>query len=307
MTNFLDKERFQLLQQEIVYDLEIKAWKYGNDAERTFVVSATGKLPSPAWDIKFRKAIPQGFNPSQLLLHLDVIFSGVPAPQVIIPFSLSYTETAGESGIDYSSTLVLAPGQNHIQAEFDESFVNSDAISASALFVSVRHPNELQQYTNISLDTSGDIGQASLELAGGGAIVGEIETEWGSGIIVKTTRDNEDAGGFVSFISDRSTYRKKLVRGLTWYTPGWPPTQHRGDLWLRVTHPRVSEITDDIDTCVAAGAVTATLAGIAAIIFGGGGSVPVAVTAAFKAALITCLTAKGIEWASDLSIRLYLD
>ncbi len=290
-----------------MYDLQVIAWKFENSSERSFVVYATGKLPSPAWEASLRKAIPQGFNPSQLLLHLDLIYSGAPAPQVVVPFSVNYTEISGEGGVNYDSTLVLAPGQNSIQANFDEASSVGNRNKLGAIIVAVDNIGEIEKFENSRVANSDDVEQESMEILGGGIIVGELATDSGSGIIVKIGRGAEDAGGFVSFLSDRGTYKKKLVKGLTWYTLGWPPKKHRGDLWLKVSHPRVSEITADIDTCVIAGAVTATLAGIAAIVAGGGGSVPAAVTAAFKAALIACLTAKGIGWASDLSVKLYLE
>jgi hypothetical protein len=307
MTVLLDKEILQWLEKEIVYDLQVIAWKFGNSAERSFVVSASGMLPSPAWEVSLRKAIPQGFNPSQLLLHLDLIYSGAPAPQVVVPFSVNYTEISGEGGGDYDSTLVLAPGHNSIQANFDEASSDSELNKSGAIIVAIPHINEIEKFKDSEFTNSNNVEQESTEIAGGGIVVGGLKTDSGSGIIVKIGRGAEDAGGFVSFLSDRGTYKKKLVKGLTWYTLGWPPRRHRGDLWLKVSHPRVSEITADIDTCVVAGAVTATLAGIAAIVAGGGGSVPAVVTAAFKAALIACLTAKGIGWASDLSVRLYLE
>jgi hypothetical protein len=259
---------------EVIYDLSVYAWKFRVGSDTTFLVKAAGRLPSPAWQAFIRRAEPQGFNPQQLLLHLDVVSTGMPAPQVITPFSETYSETSNENGGDYDSTLILAPSIG-VQAEFLDI-----ANAQETVYVACCDTSEIQNIIKTC--------RTDLE---------------GSGIIVGGRQSQGEAGGFVSFSFNRNTYTKRLVRRLTWYELDG---RHRGDLMLRVSHPRISEITADIDTCVTTGAVAGTIAGIGAIVSGAGGAVPAVITAAFKAALIACLVAKGFNWATQISVSLYL-
>ncbi len=135
--------------------------------------------------------------------------------------------------------------------------------------------------------------------------LGQVRADTPQGITFYQ-QSKEEAGGFVSLFL-HARYRKQLVRGLTWYIiEDFMLVRHYGDLWVEVKHPGVSEIAGKIDECLSAAAVTATLSGIAQAVGGSGGGMPPGIASAFHAALVACLIAKGVKWAIELNIELYL-
>lgn len=86
----------------------------------SFHVTGTVVLPSPGYEVALRVAAPQGINPSQLLLSLEVKAKPGFWPQVIttqtVRFELpSYTGT-------YQSVLVREPDGDNVHLDIDEIF-----------------------------------------------------------------------------------------------------------------------------------------------------------------------------------------
>jgi len=102
-------------------------------------------------------------------------------------------------------------------------------------------------------------------------------------------------------------YEKEIASGVPWVEPyRYPPffRNYRGDVWVTLDHPRINEVTGAIKGCLVGAAVVAAIAAVVAGILTGGGAILGAAITAFKTALTPCLSAKGVGFASDISVNL---
>jgi hypothetical protein len=84
----------------------------------SFHVTGVVHLPSPGYQARLVRAAPQGINPRELILDLQV--TPLPGfwPQVITPASVRFDEDA--AGIDYTGVLVREPDGDAVHLEVDE-------------------------------------------------------------------------------------------------------------------------------------------------------------------------------------------
>jgi len=73
----------------------------------SFHVSGVAQLPTPGHEARLVKAAPQGFNPRELILELQVTPRPGVWPQAITAASLCYDER--EAGVEYTGVLVRKP------------------------------------------------------------------------------------------------------------------------------------------------------------------------------------------------------
>ncbi|HSK04862.1 MAG TPA: hypothetical protein VK932_26615 [Kofleriaceae bacterium] len=83
----------------------------------SFHITGTVLLPTPGFDARLVKAAPQGINPKELILDVQVAPRPGLWPQVITPVTLRYDERA--AGIEYEGVLIREPDGDatHIEVE----------------------------------------------------------------------------------------------------------------------------------------------------------------------------------------------
>ncbi len=73
----------------------------------SFHLTGVARMPTPGYEVKLVKAAPQGINPKELILDLQVTPLRGIWPQVITPMSLRYDER--QVAIEYDGVLVREP------------------------------------------------------------------------------------------------------------------------------------------------------------------------------------------------------
>lgn len=86
----------------------------------SFHVTGTVVLPSPGYDVALRVAAPQGINPRQLILCLEVTAKPGFWPQVITTQSVRF-DLPSYNG-SYGSVLVREPDGDTVHVDIDEVF-----------------------------------------------------------------------------------------------------------------------------------------------------------------------------------------
>jgi hypothetical protein len=84
----------------------------------SFHVTGVVSLPSPGYDARLVAASPQGSNPTDLILDLQVTPRPGVWPQVITPVSVRYDQVP--AGVTYRSVLVREPDGDAVQIDVDE-------------------------------------------------------------------------------------------------------------------------------------------------------------------------------------------
>lgn len=83
----------------------------------SFHVTGVVHLPSPGYETRLVKAAPQGINPRELILDLEVKPRPGIWPQVITPVSVRYDEES--AGVEYTGVLVREPDGDAVQLDVD--------------------------------------------------------------------------------------------------------------------------------------------------------------------------------------------
>jgi hypothetical protein len=235
------------------------AWEFGLRTKlRIVCVRGEVTLPSPGFTVSLDKAVPQGINPSQLILRLSIVKLPGIYPQQITIQPAFWGEEEDLTASNYDSVLIQLPDGNTVSI------------------------NEIQK--NLPQDDSEDI----------------------TTYFVPPSSD----GGLLSVaVNFFAQYEKELQGGITWVVPYRRPPfykKYRADLWLTLSHPKINEVSGAIKDCLVGSAVVAAIAAVVAGIVTGGGAIPGAAVGTFKATLVACLTAKGVDFANDISVNLEL-
>lgn len=235
------------------------AWEFRlRTTLRIVAVRGEVTLPSPGFTVTLDKAIPQGINPSQLILRLSIVKLPRNYPEVITTQPAFWGEEEDLTVSNYDSVLIQLPDGNTVSID------------------------EIQK--NLPQDDSDNI----------------------TTYFVPPSSD----GGLLSVgVNFFAKYEKELQGGITWVEPSrrFPFFKtYRGDLWLTLSHPKINEVSGAIKDCLVGSAVVAAIAAVAAGIATGGGAIPGAAVGTFKAALVACLTAKGVDFANDIAVNLEL-
>jgi hypothetical protein len=254
------------------------AWEFNLRSNvRTIKVKGDVTFPTPAYTAILNKAIPQGINPTQLILQLIISKRSGIFPQVLTTQSVFWGDEDEPSLINYNSVLIQLPDANTITIDVQKNLPQDDSENLTVTFIP---PVE-----NLNLLGSITIGNRS-ELGNGTVGVFGIMP---NGLL---------------FLA---RYEKELASGIKWVEFFTKPPfvrKYKGDLWLTLDHPRIDEITEAIKDCLVGSAVVAAIAAVVAGIVSGGGAISAAATATFKAALLLCLRTKGIEFAEDIAVNL---
>ena len=83
----------------------------------SFHVSGIVLLPTPGYDTRLVRGAPQGINPRELILDLEVTPRPGFWPQVITPVSVRYDEP--EAGVEYDGVLVREPDGDGVHFEVE--------------------------------------------------------------------------------------------------------------------------------------------------------------------------------------------
>ncbi len=87
----------------------------------TLRVQGVVQLPTPGWSATLTKAAPQGINPRDLILDLDVRPPGGGFwPEVVTPATVTYVEE--EYGGAYETVLVRIPGLDAVQLVVEDVY-----------------------------------------------------------------------------------------------------------------------------------------------------------------------------------------
>jgi hypothetical protein len=253
------------------------AWEFNLRSNvRTIRVKGDVTFPTPAYTAILNKAIPQGINPTQLILQLIISKRSGKSSQVLTTQSVFWGDEDEPSLINYDSVLIQLPDANSITIDVQKNLPQDDSENLTVTFIP---PIE-----NLNLLGSITIGNQS-ELGNGAGIFGIMP----NGLL---------------FLA---RYEKELASGIKWVEFFTKPPfvrKYKGDLWLTLDHPRIDEITEAIKDCLVGSAVVAAIAAVVAGIISGGGAISGAATTTFKAALVLCLRTKGIEFAEDIAVNL---
>lgn len=215
-------------------------------------------LPTPGYAVILDKAIPQGINPTQLILRLSIVKLPGIFPEVVTTQPVFWGDDDEPNSISYDSVLILLP--------------DGDSVTIDEILKSFP-PNESDELTVYFAPPLSDAG---------------------TGLLAVST----------NFLA---RYEKEIASGITWIEFfSRPPfaRKYRGDVWVTLDHPRINEITGAIKGCLVGSAVVAAIAAVTAGIVTGGGAIPGAAITAFNGALIACLSAKGVGFASEISVNL---
>ena len=85
----------------------------------SFHVSGVVNLPNPGYEAHLVKAAPQGINPKELILDLQVKPLPGRWPQVVTPTSVRYDE--GAPSIDYTGVLIREPDGDAVHLDVEEA------------------------------------------------------------------------------------------------------------------------------------------------------------------------------------------
>ena len=83
----------------------------------SFHVSGVVNLPTPGYEARLVKAAPQGINPRELILDLQVTPLPGIWPQVVTPASVRYDE--GSPGVEYTGVLVREPDGDAVHLDVE--------------------------------------------------------------------------------------------------------------------------------------------------------------------------------------------
>lgn len=86
----------------------------------SFHVTGVVYLPTPGYDARLVVASPQGINPAQLILDLEVRPRPGIWPHVVTPVSVRYDQNP--ASVMYQSVLVREPDDDAVQIDVDEVF-----------------------------------------------------------------------------------------------------------------------------------------------------------------------------------------
>ena len=86
----------------------------------SFHVTGTVVLPTPGYDVKLVPATPQGINPRDFIMDLQITERPGKWPQVVTPMTVRY-DVQDYKG-QYASVLVRLPNGEAIQLEVEEAF-----------------------------------------------------------------------------------------------------------------------------------------------------------------------------------------
>lgn len=84
----------------------------------TFHISGLVYLPTPGYDVRLVPAAPQGINPKDLILDLEVTPRTGFWPQVVSPVTVRYDQRP--AGVEYTSVLVREPDGDAVQIDVEE-------------------------------------------------------------------------------------------------------------------------------------------------------------------------------------------
>jgi len=83
----------------------------------SFHVSGVAHLPTPGYEAHLVKATPQGINPRELILDLQITPLPGIWPQVVTPASVRYDE--GSPGVEYTGVLVREPDGDAVHLDVE--------------------------------------------------------------------------------------------------------------------------------------------------------------------------------------------
>jgi hypothetical protein len=84
----------------------------------SFHVSGVVYLPTPGYDVRLVPAVPQGTNPAELILDLEVTPRTGFWPQVVTPVNVRYDQRP--AGVDYKGVLVREPDGDAVHFDVEE-------------------------------------------------------------------------------------------------------------------------------------------------------------------------------------------
>jgi len=84
----------------------------------SFHITGLVYLPTPGYDVRLVRAAPQGINPKDLILDLEVTPRTGFWPQVVSPVTVRYDERP--AGVEYTSVLVREPDGDAVQVKVEE-------------------------------------------------------------------------------------------------------------------------------------------------------------------------------------------
>lgn len=82
----------------------------------SFHIHGTVQLPTPGFDVRLVPASPQGINPSQLILDLQVTARPGFWPQIVTSVSVRYDQSPS---IDYQTVLIREPDDDTVGVDVD--------------------------------------------------------------------------------------------------------------------------------------------------------------------------------------------
>ena len=84
----------------------------------TFHISGLVFLPTPGYEVRLVPAAPQGINPTDLILDLQVTPRTGFWPQVVTPVTVRYDQRP--AGVEYRTVLVREPDGDAVQIDVEE-------------------------------------------------------------------------------------------------------------------------------------------------------------------------------------------
>lgn len=229
-------------------------------------------LPTPGYAVTLNEAVPQGINPSQLILQLFI--QKIPGifPQVETTFPAFFSDT---SSVNYDSVLIQLPDGNTITVDIQKNVPKSEFDDLTITFIP-------------PLENLDQIQSAASE-------VGEGLVYEQNGLLFFARYEKKLKGG-IRWIESETDFSV--------FPPKVSIFPYKGDLWVTVDHPRINEITGAIGDCLKGAAVVAAITAIVAGVVSGGGAIPGTAVATFETALKACLTSKGVNFANQIKVNL---
>lgn len=86
----------------------------------SFHLIGTVLVPNPGVTARLVKATPQGINPAELIMDLELTQRPGRWPQVVVPVSVRYDEEP--LGVAYTGVLVRIPGGDAVHIDVEEAF-----------------------------------------------------------------------------------------------------------------------------------------------------------------------------------------
>jgi hypothetical protein len=84
----------------------------------SFHITGVVLLPTPGYDVRLVPAVPQGINPKDLILDLEVTPRPGYWPEVVTRVSVRYDQSP--TGVEYTSVLVREPDGDAVQVPVEE-------------------------------------------------------------------------------------------------------------------------------------------------------------------------------------------